>query len=181
MLTPVQPQLADDRVRMRPMLAGDFDALFAVAADPEIWVIHPMHDRWQEPVFRAVFADCLASNGSLVVHDAATGAVIGHSRYDTRYCEPGELEIGWTFLARSHWGGTYNWSAKRLMLAHAFASGWDRVIFRIGETNLRSRRAIEKIGAMLTDRRQVAELTLGSAVHVVYRIDREDFTRGPLA
>ncbi len=95
--------LISDAVILRPLHADDWDALFAVASDPEIWAIHPAHDRWQEPVFRAYFTEALASGGVLVVLDPATGAVMGASRYDSDRAGRHEIEIGWTFLARSHW------------------------------------------------------------------------------
>jgi RimJ/RimL family protein N-acetyltransferase len=166
-----QPRLAGKLVELRPATAEDFDALFAVASDPLIWEVHPAHDRWQEPVFRRFFADGLASGGMLVAIDRASGAVIGSSRYDSERAEPGEVEIGWTFLARSHWGGRYNGEMKRLMLDHAFGSV-DRAIFLIGDTNIRSRRAIEKIGGRLTDRAHRAEMAGVPVVHVIYAIDR---------
>ena len=178
---PMQPELSGDAVALRPMRARDFDALFALASDPEIWAIHPAHDRWQKPVFRAFFDEGLASGGALVVEDRTSGAMIGHSRYDTGYCLPGEVEIGWTFLSRAHWGGATNRAIKRLMISHAFESGFDAVIFRIGENNWRSRRALEKIGGALTDRTQVADMARGAELHVIYRIDRVAFASGPLA
>jgi len=166
-----QPHLIGDLVELRPATAADFDALFAVASDPLIWEVHPAHDRWQEPVFRRFFADGLASGGMLVAIDRATGAVIGSSRYDFGRAEPGEVEIGWTFLARSHWGGRYNGEMKKLMLDHAF-TGVERTMFMIGETNGRSRRAIEKIGGRLTDRIATAHLAGVTVTHVIYTIDR---------
>ncbi len=174
-----QPHLFDDIVRLRPMLPSDFDALFAVASDREIWAIHPAHDRWQEPVFRTFFADGLASGGALVIEDAATGAVIGSSRFDPSRSGPGEIEIGWTFLPRSHWGGVANRTVKRLMIGHALTA-YDRVIFLVGEGNIRSRRALEKIGAVLTDRRHDVPLHGGIARHVIYAIDRARFAEGLL-
>jgi RimJ/RimL family protein N-acetyltransferase len=166
-----QPQLSGDLIALRPATAHDFDALFAVASDPLIWEVHPAHDRWQEPVFHDFFEDGLASGGMLVAIDRASGAVIGSSRYGLERAEPGEVEIGWTFLARSHWGGRYNAEMKALMLAHAFASK-DRVIFLVGDTNFRSRKAVEKIGGYLTPRELRAEMAGKSVVHVVYAIDR---------
>jgi RimJ/RimL family protein N-acetyltransferase len=142
-----------------------------VASDPLIWEVHPAHDRWQEPVFRRFFDDGLASGGMLVAIDRATGAIIGSSRYDFGRAEQGEVEIGWTFLARSHWGGSYNAEMKALMLGHAFRS-IDRVIFLVGDTNIRSRRAVEKIGGYLTPREHHAEMAGKQVVHVVYAIDR---------
>jgi N-acetyltransferase len=178
---PMQPVLADDLVQLRPLVAGDWGALFAVASDPEIWAIHPAHDRWQEPVFRAYFDEALASKGGLTVRDAATGIVIGGSRFDRDHAEDGEIEIGWTFLARSHWGGAYNRSMKRLMLGHAFAQGYKAVIFLVGETNMRSRRALEKIGGVLTDRRYTLVRSGKPIDHVIYAVTAESFATGPLA
>lgn len=166
-----QPHLTGELVDLRPATPDDFAALFAVASDPLIWEIHPAHDRWQEPVFRRFFDDGIASGGMLVAIDRATGAVIGSSRYDFGRAEPGEIEVGWTFLARSHWGGRYNAEMKALMLDHAFRSV-ERVIFLIGDTNFRSRRAIEKIGGYLTPREHHAEMAGKPVVHVIYAIDR---------
>lgn len=169
-----QPHLTGELIALRPATPDDFDALFAVASDPLIWELHPAHDRWQEPVFHQFFANGLASGGMLIAIDRASGAVIGSSRYDFGRAGPGEVEIGWTFLARSHWGGRYNAEMKALMLNHAFAAV-DRAIFLIGESNVRSRRAIEKIGGYLTPREHRAEMAGKPVVHVVYAIDRASY------
>lgn len=177
-----QPVLEGEHVALRPLRAQDWDALFAVASDPRIWQQHPAHDRWQEAVFRAFFEDALANKGALVALDAATGAVIGSSRFQgLEQANGGSVEIGWTFLARSHWGGRYNHDMKRLMLAHALASVAE-VRFLVGETNTRSRRALEKIGARLTDRREERIMADGRAIpHLTYVIARGSFAKGPLA
>jgi N-acetyltransferase len=96
--------------------------------------------------------------------------MIGSSRY-LWHDALGELEIGWTFLDRAHWGGAYNAEMKRLMLAHAFTFA-ERVMFRVGATNLRSRRAVEKIGAIVTGRRETLNLHGKTVEHVVYQITR---------
>jgi N-acetyltransferase len=148
----LQPVLAGDLVTLRPTVAQDWDALFAVARDPLIWEQHPAHDRWQEPVFRRYFADALASGGGLTIRDATTGAVIGASRYCFPDPARGEIEIGYTFLARSHWGGRVNAEVKRLMLDHIHRFV-PTAIFVVGQNNHRSRRAMEKIGGVLQDGR----------------------------
>lgn len=173
-----QPRLFSSHVQLRPLRLDDWEALYAVAADPLLWALHPASDRWQEPVFRQFFQQGLDSGGALVVIDPAHDRIIGSSRYDLGRAAPGEMEIGWTFLARSYWGGVMNRELKRVMLAHAFRFV-PRVIFVVGERNLRSRRAMEKIGGRLTDR--IIEAP-GSPQgrHVVYAIDREGFAAGPL-
>jgi RimJ/RimL family protein N-acetyltransferase len=166
-----QPTLQGPTLRLRPLQPADWEALFAVASDPLIWEQHPAHDRWQEPVFRAFFADALAGGGALIVEERATGRIIGSSRYDHARARADEVEIGWTFLARDHWGGATNGELKRLMIDHALESV-EAVIFLVGETNMRSRRALEKIGARLTDRVDEAEMAGRTVRHLVYRIDR---------
>lgn len=176
-----QPTLEGEALLLRPLKPADWDALYAVASDPLIWELHPAHDRWQESVFRAYFADALDKGGALAVIDRASGRIIGSSRmqaYDP--AEGGSVEIGWTMLARSHWGGATNREMKRLMLAHCFRFV-QRVDFRVGETNWRSRRAMEKIGGRLSARSDMVETVSGLVRHVVYEIDREGFARGPLS
>jgi RimJ/RimL family protein N-acetyltransferase len=144
----LQPVLVGDLLELRPLAESDFDELFAVAADPLIWEQHPENTRHEEPVFRRFFRGALDSGGALVAIDRADGRMIGSSRFHAWDPERSQVEIGWTFLARSHWGGRYNREMKQLMLAHAFRFV-DNVIFLIGPNNHRSRRAIEKIGGVL--------------------------------
>ena len=81
-----------------------------------------------------------------------------------------EIEIGWTFLARSHWGGAHNRELKRLMLAHAFKFV-DNVIFFVGANNLRSQRAVEKIGGT----RIGSKLDPHGRESFIFRITRSGF------
>ena len=177
-----QPVLEGEHVTLRPLRAEDWDALFGVASDPLIWEQHPAHDRWQETVFRGFFDDALANRGALLALDAKTGAAIGSSRFQgLEEADGGSVEIGWTFLARSHWGGRWNHEMKRLMLAHALAKVAE-VRFLVGETNTRSRKALENIGARLTDRREERIMAGGEIIpHLTYAITRESFAQGPLA
>lgn len=144
----LQPQLTGGLVELRPLRDEDFAALHAAASDPLIWAQHPEADRWTLPKFTNYFRGAMESGGAFLVIDRADGRVIGSSRYDGYDEAASEIEIGWTFLVRSRWGGRYNQELKRLMLDHAFRFV-DRVVFRIGPENWRSRRAIEKIGAVL--------------------------------
>jgi RimJ/RimL family protein N-acetyltransferase len=143
----LQPVLTGDLVTLRPLRQEDWHDLFAVASDPLIWEQHPASDRYQEHVFRGFFREALESGGALVVLDAANGHVIGSSRFNRYNQEQNEIEIGWTFLARSHWGGAHNGEMKKLMLNHAFRFV-TTAVFYVGQTNLRSQKALEKIGAI---------------------------------
>ena len=106
-----------------------------------------MSDRHTEDRFREYFDGHLASGGALVVIDRRSGRIVGATRFHGYDPERREVEIGWTFLARSHWGGAVNGEVKGLMLEHAFRSV-DRVLFKIHPANIRSRRSVEKLGAV---------------------------------
>ncbi len=171
-----QPVLEGRNVRIRPMRPDDLEALYAVAGDPAVWAQHPASDRHLRPVFERMFEESIASQGAMVVEDKASGAVIGSSRYHLADPSLPRVEIGWSYLARSHWGGETNREVKTLLLTHAFRFV-EVVSFRVGEANLRSRRAMEKIGGVLTSAREAVVLPSGvSVTHVVYEIRRGDFT-----
>jgi RimJ/RimL family protein N-acetyltransferase len=176
-----QPVLEGDRLTLRPLVPADWEALYAVASDPAIWAVHPAHDRWREPVFHQFFDEALAGGGALAIVDKANGEIVGSSRYgQPDALGVGEIEIGWTFLARRHWGGGYNAEFKRLMLAHALAH-FDRVVFQVGADNVVSRRAMANIGGILTDRRHSYERGSAMVEHVIFEITRASFAAGPLA
>jgi RimJ/RimL family protein N-acetyltransferase len=164
-----QPFLEGDLLLLRPLAIDDFDALYAIASDPLLWEQHPSKDRTERPVFRVWFDDAVASGGALVAIDRRSGRVVGTSRFDGLDAMHGQVEIGWTFLARSHWGGAYNSEMKRLMLDHAFGAV-EAVLFRVHERNLRSRRAVEKLGAVRVGHEFDA---YGRGHNVVFRLERE--------
>jgi RimJ/RimL family protein N-acetyltransferase len=143
----LQPTLKGDLLELRPLRAEDFDGLYAVAADPLIWEQHPASDRYKREIFTKFFQGALESGGALLAMDCKDGRVIGSSRFHGYDKDKSEIEIGWTFLARSHWGGVYNREMKQLMLRHAFRFV-DKVIFLVGPQNMRSQRAMEKIGGV---------------------------------
>lgn len=179
-----QPTLTGEKVLLRPLTEDDWDALFAIASDKLVWELHPAHDRWKEPVFREFFENALRYEGAMAMVDRATGEIFGSSRWqgvvEKSATEPSSVEIGWTFLARSHWGGAWNREVKRLMIGHALRHV-EMVEFHVGKDNLRSRRAMEKIGGSLSDRTLVVEMVGVQVHHVIYEITRDSFASGPLA
>jgi N-acetyltransferase len=156
---------------MRKHDIGDDEVLYAVAADPLIWEQHPLRDRFKEEVFQQFYRDALESGGTLIVIDKKDGRVIGSSRFHGYNAEQSEVEIGWTFLARSHWGGVYNGDIKQLMLRHAFQFV-EKVIFLIAPQNIRSQKAVEKIGAVRTTRSDPK-----ASNNVVYEITLSEFAK----
>lgn len=142
------PNLIGTGIALQPLQPEDFQALYLAASDPLIWEQHPDSLRYTEDVFRKnYFEGAMASSGALAVLALPNRDLIGSSRFYEWNPDKREVAIGYTFLVRRHWGGTTNGELKQLMLAHAFR--WaDRVWFHVGEHNMRSRRAMEKIGGI---------------------------------
>ena len=106
--------------------------------------------------------------------DHRNGVVVGSSRYYGYDSSGSEIEIGWTFLAKEYWGGSYNLEVKKLMLEHAF-SFVDTVVFWVGETNWRSQKAMEKIGGIRREELQQRTLSGVKYDHLVYEIGKINF------
>ena len=168
----LQPTLKGVRVTVRPIATSDWASMFAVAADSEIWEQHPASDRYTERVFRRYFDDAIECGSAFAFVDRQSGKIIGSSRYHGLDLGTREIEIGWTFLSRDYWGGSFNSEIKRLMLDHAFLFV-DTVVFWVGETNWRSRRATEKIGGVLRGGIQYKDFS-GDSPYVVYEV-RKDY------
>lgn len=140
----LQPVLEDKKVLIRPLIKSDFDNLYSLASDPLIWEIHPSKDRYKLDVFTQFFNEAILSNGSFTIYDKNTNKMIGTSRYYD--LENDSVVIGYTFITREYWGSEYNKHIKTLMLNHAFKF-IDKVIFHIGADNIRSQKAVLKLGA----------------------------------
>jgi RimJ/RimL family protein N-acetyltransferase len=175
-----QPTLRGEGFVASPLQESDFESLFAAAADPGIWAMHPVRDRWQRDPFTIYFRSGLESRGALVFRDPRSGEVIGSSRFCAHDPAQRRVEIGYTFLVRKCWGSGLNSKIKAAMLAHAFRHV-DAVEFVIGPQNLRSRRAVEKLGAVLV-RTLVEQKPEGDVREsVVYELNRAAWSGAKVA
>ena len=169
-----QPTLQDARVILRPLVEGDFEALYAVAADPAVWAQHPNKDRWQEPVFRRFFEGAMNSQGAFLIVDAQTEAVLGSTRYYDYDEADNSVFMGYTFFGTHTWGTGINKAVKTLMLNYVFQFV-DQVYFHIGSTNLRSQQAISKFHAQKIGEEEIAYVGEPSRWNFKYRIKKEDW------
>jgi len=167
-----QPVLRGPALCLRPLVPDDQEPLWQAARDPLIWEQHPDKTRYDREGFLRFFQNSLQSRGALAVVDLASDRIIGTSRFYDWDSVLREIAIGYTFLVRQHWGGPANTEMKQLMIRHA--SRWaDGIWFHVATTNLRSRRAMEKLGAraMFEGKR----LLNGALVDFLYyRIDGAD-------
>src|SRR6266576_5521820 len=143
----LQPNLKSELIELRPLAPEDWDDLFSVASDPLICEQHPESDRYKEDVFKAFFREALECGGAFVIIDTKSQQIIGSTRFYGYAPEKSEIEIGWTFLARKYWVGRFNAEMKQLLLNHAFKFV-ESVVFFVGEDNVRSQKAMEKVGAI---------------------------------
>ena len=168
----LQPTLTGNSIYLRPLQIEDAEGLYKVASDPLIWEQHPSPMRYERAVFDAeIFQTGLASQSTLVAVDSKTNEIIGSSRYYDVDAKRREIAVGFTFLSRLHWGGLVNAEMKDLMLSHAF--NWaKRVWFHVGIDNIRSQKAMEKIGGKLS---HTAPRTLNGTpvMHCYYYIDAD--------
>jgi RimJ/RimL family protein N-acetyltransferase len=177
----LQPVLEDEWIRLQPLRAEDFEPLYTVAADPLIWEQHPSRTRYQRDVFENYFKGAMESRGALLILDSRSGQILGSSRYYDWDPSESQVAIGYTFIARSHWGRNsaginYNRQLKTLMLEHAFNYA-DKVLFHVGAGNMRSRMAMQKLGATLIGEAAVAYYGEASNQNVIFKIERADWPR----
>ena len=174
MLFPLQPTLQNEWVTMVPLKEEDFEALYKVASDPLIWEQHPSKTRYQRDVFQNYFNGAIESGGAFAVYKTDTNELIGSTRFYDYDEHHRSILIGYTFIARHCWGSNYNRSMKTLMLDHAFQYV-DKVIFHVGEQNLRSRKAMEKLGGVLVGKEDKAYYGEAVNPNVVFEITKENW------
>lgn len=174
MLFELQPILENELIKIRPLEPSDFEILFKVASDPFIWEQHPNPDRYKREVFENYFKGAIESKGAFLVLNNQSGIAIGSSRYYEYNEVENSIAIGYTFLAKDHWGSTFNRALKSLMLDHAFIF-IDKVIFHIGANNIRSQTAILKLGATKMGEIEMAYYGEIKKLDFLYRINKEDW------
>lgn len=85
-----------------------------------------------------------------IIYDKTKKMYAGSTRFGLIDWNNTVLHIGWTWIGKEFQGSGLNIQMKFLMLQYAFETlKFDKVEFRIDERNIRSRKAVEKIGATL--------------------------------
>src|SRR6202789_3500816 len=116
----LQPRIQNELIRLQPLRVDDFEDLYAVASDPLIWEQHPSRDRYERAVFENFFKGAMESGGAFRVIDNTNGELIGSSRYSGYDEMKRQIDIGYTFIARSRWARHYNRALKTLISNPAF-------------------------------------------------------------
>ena len=167
----LQPTLENALIKIIPLRVEDFDVLYKVASDPLIWEQHPNKNRYQKKVFQNFFKGAIESKGAFLVYEKETGKVIGSSRYYEPDEENNSIAVGYTFIGRDYWGKGFNKALKMLMFDYAFQFV-GKIILHIGETNFRSQKATEKLGAKKIGKIEVAYYGEPVKTNISYEVDK---------
>ncbi len=165
----IQPILDNDFVRLVPLAENDFEQLFEVASDPKIWEQHPNKERYKKEVFENFFRAAMESQGAFKIVEKNTGEIAGRTRYYDYNPEDNSIFIGYTFYATKFWGSKLNPQVKKLMLDYIFQFV-NKVNFHVGKDNIRSQKAMEKLGAKKVDEVIVAYAYEPERLNVVFEI-----------
>lgn len=143
----LQPILSNEEIILIPLVNEDFEALFKIASDKLLWEQHPNNDRYKKEVFEDFFKKAIESKGAFTIYEKTTNKIVGSTRFYDLEQESKSVFIGFTFIDRKFWGSSLNGKVKKLMIDYAFQFV-DSVKFHVGETNYRSQKAVEKLGAL---------------------------------
>lgn len=167
----IQTILENDFVQLIPLEESDFEYLYSVASDPKIWEQHPNKDRYQREVFEKFFQGAIESIGAFKIMDKSSNEVAGSTRFYDYNPKENSIFIGYTFYATKFWGSKLNPQVKKLMLDYIFQFV-DKVNFHVGKDNIRSQKAMEKLGAKKVDEVNVAYFGEPEKLNVVFEIDK---------
>lgn len=169
----LQPlHLKNELVALTPLLTEHFNELYLVASDPLIWEQHPNPDRFKQEVFENYFKGAIASKGAFLIKNTVTGNAIGSSRFYDYVPEKSEIKIGYTFFSRECWGKPFNKEVKTLMLNYILQYV-ENVVFHVGAENIRSQKAMGKLGAIKIGEEEVAYFGEATRLNFVYLITKQ--------
>lgn len=170
----IQPLLENDKVKLIPLWEEDFERLYEVASDPKIWEQHPNKNRFERDVFKNFFKGALESKGAFLILDKNSDEIAGSTRFYGYNETDKSIFIGYTFYGVKFWGKGLNSEAKKLMLNYIFQFV-EKVIFHVGASNIRSQKAMEKLGAKKTDEMMVAYFGEPDRLNFQYEILKNDW------
>lgn len=140
-------------MRLEPLAMRHVDDLAGVALEEELWRYLPVTFLTREDVERWARATLTAAEGGAEIPfatiDRSSGRAIGSTRFMDIRREHRGAEIGWTWLGREWRRTAANSEAKYLQLSYLFeTAGCLRVTLKTDALNTRSRRSIERLGAV---------------------------------
>ncbi len=143
--------LKGETVDLLPLEKKHFEELFAAASDKKLWELIPTDCSTQEN-FTTAYSTALSEREKgnhypFIIFHKPSNKIIGSTRFFEIIKRDKKLEIGWTWIIAEYWATGINLECKLLLLTYCFeVLKTRRVQLKTDENNLRSRKAIEKIG-----------------------------------
>ncbi|AZA86135.1 N-acetyltransferase [Chryseobacterium shandongense] len=172
----IQPVLENEQYQLIPLQQGDFESLYQVASDPEVWRQHPNKDRYRKEVFSTFFEGAMKSGGAFKTTEKYSGEILGSTRFYDYDEENNSIFIGYTFYGTKSWGKGINPQVKKIMLQYIFQFV-DTVYFHVGKDNMRSRTAMERLGAENGGEQEVAYFGEPTRINILYQIKKEKYEK----
>jgi len=145
--------LKGDEIEVLPLEKEHLEGLFLAASNKEIWELTSV-DYSVEEIFYPNFNNAINDREKgtvypfIIVHKDSN-KIIGTTRFLEIYPNDKKIEIGVTWIMKEYWGTTVNLECKLLLLNYCFENlKTNRVQFRAKDNNVRSRKAIQKIGGI---------------------------------
>lgn len=148
------PKLIGRYVVIEPLALDHAPDLFAAGSDDETWLYMPLPALRSREDAESMIRQALAETESgreaaFAIVDPGSGRAIGSTRYLDIQPEHRTIEIGWTWIGPAWRRTPVNTECKLLLLTHAFeVFGAQRVTLKTDARNVRSQRAIERIGGV---------------------------------
>ena len=148
------PTLENERVRLSPLTLENYHELITIAQEKDLIFYSPstIHSpealkAYVEVALKGVVSETIMP---FIIFDKKHQAYAGSTRFGLINWKNKVLHIGWTWIGHDFQGTGLNSNMKYLMLEYAFETlAFEKVEFRIDERNMKSRKAVEKLGATL--------------------------------
>lgn len=149
-----RPTLENEFVILSPLTLENYGKLLDVASQEKLVQYSPSDIETPHALRNYVISAMEQSERknsiTFIVFDKVKQLFAGSTRYMNINWKNKVLEIGSTWIGREFQGSGLNTHMKYLMINHAFdIMEFEKIEFRIDERNMRSRKAVEKLGAVL--------------------------------
>ncbi len=150
----IAPTLEDDRVKLSLLDLSNYEHLLSVANEDDLIFYSPSDistpEKLRDYVQLAVDGYYHKTTIPFIIYDKQKQAYAGSTRFGLISWKNKVLHIGWTWIGKEFQGSGLNTHMKFLMLRYVFEElDFEKVEFRIDERNIKSRKAVEKLGASL--------------------------------
>lgn len=148
------PTLQNEIVKLEPLSLENFKNLYAIASEKDLLKYSPSDISTFQALTSYVKFALMQSEKDLVVpfivYDKTKQRYAGSTRFMNIDWNNKVLHIGSTWIGNEFQGSGLNTAMKNLMINYAFQKmGFEKVEFRVDQRNIRSRKAVEKLGAQL--------------------------------